>query len=265
MKESLRYSIECEKLLPGLLQQLTEKDGEEYDGEEAEIDGEEKGKKVGNGSSNAYRRAIAASEWTQNSSSISELAMYASRIHRYTVLKDKRDSSITFQTSQNIEYQAGRILKASSRNDMLTLLDYASLPEIENSQTARATVDLACNTYITAARIRSHLKNANYKFAPNKAEKNELDRMEDLFAMAAQPACVVLHPGTKTLVNKHAQEAVQALWGIYNERAKREKLPLQNFVSARGTSCPHPSIFSLLFIFHPILSIVLFTALSSNF
>ena len=149
-------------------------------------------------------------------------------------MRDKRDSSLTFQTSRNIEYQEGRALKAVTRNDLLTLFDYSSHAEIDNSQSALATVDLACSTYITAARIRSHLKNAQYNFVPSKTERKELDRMEDLFAMVARPSCVVQHPGTKTLVNKHAQEAIQALWGIYNERVQGEKLPLQAFVSARG-------------------------------
>ena len=255
-KKSLQYSVSSEKLLPGLLQQLTEKDGEVYNSEGVENEGDEgdkgkKGRKTVSeemSRSAAYRVAVAASEWTSNSSSISsisKLALNSNRIHRYTVLKDKRDSSLTFQTSKNIEYQEGRTLEAVTRNDLLTLFDYSSHAEIENSQSALATVDLACSTYITAARIRSHLKNALYNFVPSKTEKKELDRMEDLFAMVARPACVVMHPGTKTVVNKHAQEAIQALWGIYNERVQGEKLPLQAFVSARGIlSFPSTSLSS---------------------
>ena len=236
-RKSLQYSVSSEKLLPGLLQQLTEKDGEEYNDEGVENEEENEGDEGREAGSDAHRVAVAASEWTTNSSSTSsksKLALHSNRIHRYRVLRDKRDSSLTFQTSRNIEYQEGRALKAVTRNDLLTLFDYSSHAEIDNSQSALATVDLACSTYITAARIRSHLKNAQYNFVPSKTERKELDRMEDLFAMVARPSCVVQHPGTKTLVNKHAQEAIQALWGIYNERVQGEKLPLQAFVSARG-------------------------------
>jgi hypothetical protein len=257
LKKSLQYSQACEKLLPGLLQQLTEKDGEEYDDDEDDVDEVEKGGggkgekgrnegKTGSDllRSAAFRAATAPSQWSYNNTSINKLAANADRIHRYTVLKDKRDSSLTFQMSQNMKFEEGRVIKAKTRNEILTLLDYTSLPEMENPQATRAIVDLACSTYVTAARLRSHLLNAHYNFSPNKAEKKELDRMEDLFAMVARPACVVLHPGTKTLVNNHAQEAVQALWGIYNDRAKREVLPLQAFVTARGT----PTLIIILFL-----------------
>lgn len=260
LKKSLQYSQACEKLLPGLLQQLTEKDGEEYDDDEEDDEGGGKGEKGRNegktGSdllrSAAFRAATAPSQWSYNNTSISKLAANADRIHRYTVLKDKRDSSITFQMSQNMKFEEGRVIKAKTRNEILTLLDYTSLPEMENPQTTRAIVDLACSTYVTAARLRSHLLNAHYNFSPNKAEKKELDRMEDLFAMVARPACVVLHPGTKTLVNNHAQEAVQALWGIYNDRAKREVLPLQAFVTARGT----PALYIILVLSSTSLHII---------
>jgi hypothetical protein len=256
LKKSLQYSQACEKLLPGLLQQLTEKDGEEYDDDDEDEEGGkgEKGRNVGKTGSDllrsaAYRAALSPSQWSYINTSYSKLAANADRIHRYTVLKDKRDSSLTFQMSQNIKFEEGRVIKAKTRNEILTLLDYTSLPEMGNPQTTRAIVDLACSTYVTAARLRSHLLNAHYNFSPNKAEKKELDRMEDLFAMVARPACVVLHPGTKTLVNNHAQEAVQALWGIYNDRAKREVLPLQAFVTARGT----PTLFLILFLSSSLL------------
>ena len=255
LKKALQYSQACEKLLPGLLQQLTEKDGDEYEYEDDDDDDDEnkgggKGEKEGKTDSAmlrsaAYRAATAPSQWSYNSTSISKLAANADRIHRYTVLNDKRDSSLTFQISQNMEYEEGRVIKAKTRNEILTLLDYTSHLDMENPQATRAIVDLACSTYVTAARLRSHLLNGHYNFSPNKAEKKELDRMEDLFAMVARPACVVLHPGTKTLVNNHAQEAVQALWGIYNDRAKREMLPLQAFVTARGT----PTLIIMLFLF----------------
>jgi hypothetical protein len=265
LKKSLQYSQACEKLLPGLLQQLTEKDGEEYDDDdddEGESEGKgEKGRNEGMTGSDllrsaAYRAALSPSQWSYNNTSISKLAANADRIHRYTILKDKRDSSLTFQMSQNMKFEEGRVMKAKTRNEILTLLDYTSLPEMENPQTTRAIVDLACSTYVTAARLRSHLLNAHYNFSPNKAEKKELDRMEDLFAMVARPACVVLHPGTKTLVNNHAQEAVQALWGIYNDRAKREVLPLQAFVTARGT--PAQIIIHFLSLHYPLPSLLSF-------
>jgi hypothetical protein len=128
---------------------------------------------------------------------------------------------------------SGSLKKEDTLYAMQTLSD-ASDSRTENLDSRINSVELACLTYVTAARIRSHLAGPVLKYKPNKAEKAELDRMEALFTLAARPLCVFFKPGTRELQSNHADDAMQGLLSKYQEDLHIAGFDLLSFVNKRG-------------------------------
>ena len=93
-------------------------------------------------------------------------------------------------------------------------------------------MDQACMILSSAARIRSHLNNPILKFKPNKIEKLELLRQEELFLYSAGEYCVIVDPGSGVMIRNYAVDSLNSLSEIIGVR--NEMLGVQEFLESRG-------------------------------